>query len=236
MTTPTPAIELNCVSDQPNLLLTRQFVTSATLTRRSASLTSPKNAMLSWPDIFEGQLHWLQLEAKPEDTENIILLIFFWQLIAYIWLLQRIRTAVATYVLWPLGPRSRILVFVWIHVYYPTFQRFACMARRKVLKVKESCQVFCPKNLLAPTHTKRLCWAWSKRNRFQCWIRREIPKEMSSWKTVNQTASTVKGPELSLNGDRYSFGSDTGERGRRSHHSWSRDADGRNRGSGTWPP
>ena len=76
MTTPTPAIELNCVSDQPNLLLTRQFVTSATLTRRSASLTSPKNAMLSWPEIFEGQLHWLQLEAKPEDTENIILLIF----------------------------------------------------------------------------------------------------------------------------------------------------------------
>ena len=76
MTTPTPAIELNCVSDQPNLLLTRQFVASATLTRRSASLTSPKNAMLSWPDIFEGQLHWLQLEAKPEDTENIILLIF----------------------------------------------------------------------------------------------------------------------------------------------------------------
>ena len=76
MTTPTPAIELNCVSDQPNLLLTRQFVASATLTRRSASLTSPKNAMLSWPEIFEGQLHWLQLEAKPEDTENIILLIF----------------------------------------------------------------------------------------------------------------------------------------------------------------
>ena len=33
--------------------------------------------MLSWPEIFEGQLHWLQLEAKPEDTENIILLIFF---------------------------------------------------------------------------------------------------------------------------------------------------------------
>ena len=32
--------------------------------------------MLSWPEIFEGQLHWLQLEAKPEDTENIILLIF----------------------------------------------------------------------------------------------------------------------------------------------------------------